>query len=142
LHFLGLLRIDFLSRQARIDVRGQPAGPIGAYLVGLGFAIGWTPCIGPVLGTILFVAGAEQTVWRGAALLAVYSLGLGLPFLAAGLFAGPFVRLMRHFRSYIGAVEKTMGAVLVVTGVLFITGQMTTFSFWLLSLFPSMATLG
>jgi cytochrome c-type biogenesis protein len=142
LHFLGLFRIDLLSRQVRIDVRGQPAGPIGAYLVGLGFAIGWTPCIGPVLGTILFVAGGEQTVAKGAALLAVYSLGLGLPFLAAGLFAGPFVRLMQRFRKHVGRVERTMGAVLVVTGLLFISGQMTTFSFWLLSLFPAMATLG
>jgi cytochrome c-type biogenesis protein len=142
LHFLGVFRIGLLYRQARIDVGNQPAGPFGAYLVGLGFALGWTPCIGPVLATILMVAGAEQTVARGAGLLAIYSLGLGIPFVAAGLFAGPFIRLMGRFRTHIGQVEKAMGALLVVTGVLFMTGQITTFSFWLLSIFPSLSQIG
>ncbi|MHA1548788.1 MAG: cytochrome c biogenesis CcdA family protein [Alphaproteobacteria bacterium] len=142
LHFLGVFRIGLLMRQARIDVRNQQAGPVGSYLVGLAFAVGWTPCIGPVLGTILLVAGAEQTVARGATLLLAYSLGLGVPFLIAGLFAGPFMRFMARFRGHMDKVEKTMGAALVVTGVLFMTGQITTFSFWLLSVFPSLATLG
>ncbi len=142
LHFLGVFRIALLARQARLEVRNQQAGPVGSYLVGLAFAIGWTPCIGPILGTILLVAGAEQTVARGATLLFAYSLGLGIPFLVAGLFAGPFMRFMARFRNQMGKVEKTMGAALVVTGVLFMTGQITTFSFWLLSIFPSLATLG
>jgi cytochrome c-type biogenesis protein len=142
LHFLGVFRIAFLYRQARIDVANQPAGPFGAYLVGLGFAFGWTPCIGPVLAAILMVAGAEQTVTRGAVLLAIYSLGLGIPFLAASLFAGPFIHLMRRFRTHIGQIEKAMGALLVVTGVLFMTGQITSFSFWLLSIFPSLSQIG
>jgi cytochrome c-type biogenesis protein len=142
LHFLGVFKIDLLHRQARWEVRNHPAGPLGAYLVGLAFAIGWTPCIGPVLGTIAFVAGSEDTVLRGAGLLAAHSLGLGLPFLVAGLFAGPFMHFMRRFRSHIAKIEKTMGALLVVTGVLFVTGQITTFSFWLLSLFPSLANIG
>ena len=142
LHFLGVFHIHILHRQARFDTSNHPAGPVGSYFVGLAFAVGWTPCIGPVLATILMVAGAEQTVARGMVLLALYSLGLGLPFLAASLFAGPFIHLMRRFRRYIGAVEKTMGALLVVTGVLFITGEMTNLSFWLLSLFPSLAQIG
>ena len=142
LHFLGVFKVALLHREARIHVKSHPAGPVGAYIVGLAFAVGWTPCIGPVLGTVLFVAGAEQTVMRGAGLLAAYSLGLGLPFLAAALFAGPFMAWMKHFRSHLGTVEKTMGALLVVTGVLFMTGQITVFSFWLLSLFPSMAQIG
>ena len=142
LHFLGVFKIGLLHRQARWEVRNHPAGPLGSYLVGLAFAVGWTPCIGPILGTILLVAGSEGSVASGAGLLGVYSLGLGLPFLAAGLFAGPFIHTMGRFRRHVATVEKTMGALLVVTGVLFVTGQMTALSFWLLSLFPSLAQLG
>lgn len=142
LHFLGVFKISLLHRQARWEVRNHPAGPLGSYLVGLAFAVGWTPCIGPVLGTILLVAGSEQSVLGGASLLAVYSLGLGLPFLAAGLFAGPFMHFMRRFRGHVATIEKAMGALLVVTGILFVTGQITNISFWLLSLFPSLAQLG
>src|SRR5690606_38469515 len=138
----GVFRIGLLYREARMEVRSRPAGPVGSYLVGLAFAVGWTPCIGPVLGAILLVAGASDSVARGAGLLGIYSLGLGLPFLAAGLFAGSFMRFMRRFRHHVGRVEQAMGALLVVTGVLFVTGQMTTFSFWLLSVFPSLAQLG
>jgi cytochrome c-type biogenesis protein len=141
LHFLGLFKIAFLQRQLRVDIDSR-AGPVGSYLLGLAFAVGWTPCIGPVLGTILFVAGSEQTAMRGAGLLAVYSLGLGLPFILAGLFAGRFLHFMRRFRGHLGTVEKAMGAALVVTGILFMTGTITTFSFWILSIFPEMALIG
>jgi cytochrome c-type biogenesis protein len=142
LHFLGVFKIAILHRQARMNMHNHPAGPLGSYFVGLAFAIGWTPCIGPVLATILVLAGSEQTVGEGASLLAVYSLGLGVPFLLAGLFASGFVHYLRRFRHHIATVEKAMGALLVVTGVLFITGQMTTISFWLLDLFPGLARLG
>lgn len=142
LHFLGVFRFALLDREARIHVERKPAGPFGAFLVGLAFAFGWTPCIGPVLGTILFVAGAEDTVSRGATLLAAYSAGLGVPFLAAGLFAGHFMRFMKAMRNRLLMVERTMGALLVVTGVLFISGQITAFSFWLLETFPTLGTLG
>ena len=142
LHFLGVFKIAILHRQARMSMHNHPAGPLGSYFVGLAFAIGWTPCIGPVLATILVLAGSEQTVGEGASLLAVYSLGLGVPFLLAGLFASGFVHYLRRFRHHIATVEKAMGALLVVTGVLFITGQMTTISFWLLDLFPGLARLG
>ncbi len=142
LHFLGVFRIAFLSQEARLQVRGTRAGPAGSYLMGLAFAFGWTPCIGPVLGTILLVAGVEDTVSRGATLLAAYSLGLGLPFLVASFFAGSFMRFMARFRGHMDKVEKGMGAVLVVTGVLFMTGYITTFSFWVIDLFPALGTLG
>jgi cytochrome c-type biogenesis protein len=142
LHFLGVFRIALLHRQARMNMHNHPAGPLGSYFVGLAFAIGWTPCIGPVLATILVLAGAEQTVGEGASLLAVYSIGLGVPFLLAGLFASGFVHYLRRFRHHVATVEKAMGALLVVTGVLFITGQITTLSFWLLDLFPGLARLG
>jgi len=142
LHFLGVFRIGLLLRQARIEVRNHPAGPLGSYLVGLAFAFGWTPCIGPVLAAVLGVAGSEATVARGAGLLAAYSLGMGLPFLAAGLFAGPFMRFLGRFRAHLGAVEKTMGGLLVATGVLFITGQMAVLAYWLLETFPALALIG
>ncbi len=142
LHFLGVFKIGFLYRQARLDGPRRPTGPFGAYLVGLAFAIGWTPCIGPVLAAILAVAGSEQTVARGALLLGVYSLGLGLPFILAGFFAGSFMGFMQRFRRHVGTVEKVMGGLLVATGILFVTGHMTTFSFWLLNTFPGLAQLG
>ena len=91
---------------------------------------------------ILGVAGTQATVFSGAVLLAVYSLGLGLPFIAAGLFAGPFMRWMRRYRGHLGKVEKAMGVLLVLTGVLFVTGQMSNIAYWMLSLFPGLATLG
>ncbi len=142
LHFLGVFRIPLLYREARMQVRGHPAGAFGSYLMGLAFAFGWTPCIGPVLAAILGVAGTESTVTRGASLLAVYSLGLGVPFLLAGLFAGPFMHFLKRFRTYLGAVEKAMGGLLVLTGVLFITGGMATVSYWLLDTFPGFAQIG
>ncbi len=142
LHFLGIFRIGLLYREARVHVERRPAGLLGAFLVGIAFAFGWTPCVGPVLAAILFVAGSEDTVADGAVLLAVYSLGIGLPFLLASLFAGPFMGLMRRFRPQMGKVEKAMGALLVLTGVMFLTGQMATLSYWLLETFPGLASFG
>jgi cytochrome c-type biogenesis protein len=142
LHFLGVFRINLLHRQARVEIRNHQVGIAGSYLMGLAFGFGWTPCIGPVLSVILGVAGTQETVGSGAVLLAVYSLGLGVPFVIAGLFAGPFMGWMRRFRGHLDKVEKTMGALLVVTGVLFVTGQITTIAFWMLSVFPGLATLG
>ena len=142
LHFLGVFRIALLNREARVQVSSQAAGPVGAYVMGLAFAFGWTPCIGPVLAAILAVAGSEQTVTRGALLLGAYSLGLGIPFIVAGLFSGPFLDFMRRFRAHLGTVEKIMGGLLVITGVLFITGGMATVSYWLLETFPGFANIG
>ncbi|WP_436640490.1 cytochrome c biogenesis CcdA family protein [Microbaculum sp. FT89] len=142
LHFLGVFRIGLLYQEARIHVERRPAGLVGAFLVGIAFAFGWTPCVGPVLAAILFVAGTEDTVADGAMLLAVYSLGIGLPFLFASLFAGPFMALMRRFRSQMGKVEKAMGALLVLTGIMFLTGQMAALSYWLLETFPGLASIG
>ncbi|PVB62730.1 cytochrome c biogenesis protein CcdA [Labrenzia sp. 011] len=142
LHFLGVFRIGFLYREARIHVDKKPAGPLGAYVIGLAFGFGWTPCVGPILAAILFVAGSEETVGQGALLLSAYALGLGIPFLVAALFAGPFLKFMKRFRKHMGVVEKTMGVVLVLTGIMFLTGQMAVLSYWLLETFPVMQTLG
>ncbi len=142
LHFLGLFRIAFLNREARLHVRDIQPGLGGAYLLGLAFAFGWTPCIGPVLAAILGIAGASDTVGEGAFLLAVYSLGLGIPFIAAAIFAPLFLNWLRGFRRFLPVVEKGMGAFLVLTGIFFITGQVATVSYWMLEAFPGLATLG
>ena len=142
LHFLGIFKISMLYREARVQVTRKPAGLLGAYLVGLAFAFGWTPCVGPVLAAILFVASAEDSAIRGATLLFSYSLGIGLPFLAAALFAGPFMSFMGRFKKHMGAVEKFMGGMLVLTGILFVTGQMSTMAYWLLEAFPVLGRVG
>ncbi|TYC58689.1 cytochrome c biogenesis protein CcdA [Rhodobacterales bacterium] len=142
LHFLGVFRIGLLYREARVHVEKKPAGPLGAYFIGLAFGFGWTPCVGPILAAILFVAGTEDTVGKGALLLSAYALGLGIPFLIAALFAGPFLKFMKRFRKHMGAVEKTMGGVLVLTGIMFLTGQMATISYWLLETFPTFQAIG
>lgn len=140
LHFLGVFRLRWLYADARVEVQRKPPGMLGGYIVGLAFAFGWTPCVGPVLAAILFMAGAEDTAWRGAALLFVYSLGMGLPFLAASIFAGPFVMLMKKMRAHLGMIEKVMGGLLVLTGILFMTGQMSVIGTWLLETFPWLGT--
>ncbi len=142
LHFLGLLRIGFLLRDVRYHGGGRPAGWLGAYAIGLAFAFGWTPCVGPVLATVLMVAGAEATAWRGVALLGAYAAGLALPFLAAALFTGPFLRLMVRFRRHVPVVERVMGAALVATGVLFMTGTMPALAGWLLEAVPALGRIG
>lgn len=142
LHFLGVFRIGFLNREARFQGSGTPATLTGAYIMGLAFAFGWTPCIGPVLGAILGVAGTKDTVGAGALLLAAYSLGLAVPFWIAASFSGVFMRFLTRFRRHLGTVEKAMGGLLVLTGVLFLTGGMQTMAFWLLETFPAFATIG
>jgi cytochrome c-type biogenesis protein len=142
LNFLGIIRIPLLSREARFQGAGKPANALGAYLMGLAFAFGWTPCIGPVLGPILTLAGGRDTVGEGAMLLAAYSLGLGIPFICAALFSGAFMRFLGRFRVHLGRVEKVMGGLLVLAGILFLTGGVQAAAYWLLETFPGLAALG
>lgn len=142
LHFLGVFRLSMLYREARVNVAQKPAGPLGAYVIGLAFAFGWTPCVGPVLAAILFVAGSQDTALRGAGLLATYSIGIGVPFLLAAAFATRFLAFAARMRRHMAMVEKIMGGALVFTGILFVTGQMATISYWLLETFPVFATIG
>ena len=142
IHYVGLVRIPILSREARFQTAARPMGFLGAYLVGLAFAFGWTPCVGPVLAAILLYAGSEADVARGATLLFVYSLGIGLPFLLVSLFAGPFVRLMQRYRHHIGKVEKLIGVLLIITGILFLTNSMSTLAYLMLEWFPAIGTFG
>jgi cytochrome c-type biogenesis protein len=141
LHFLGLFRIGLFYREARFNV-DKPVGLWGAYVMGLAFAFGWTPCIGPVLAAILAVAGSESSVAHGALLLAAYSAGLGIPFLLAAFAMKPTVALLRRMRSHFATVEKAMGVLLVLTGIAFLTGWITNMSFWLLETFPVLGRLG
>ena len=142
LHFLGVFRIGMLYREARVQVDRKPAGPLGAYVMGLAFAFGWTPCVGPVLAAILFIAGSEGTALRGAALLGAYSLGIGIPFILAAAFASRFLGWAARFKKHMRKIEMAMGGLLVVTGMLFITGQMSAISYWLLETFPAFQTSG
>jgi len=142
LNFLGILKIPLLAREARFQSRGKPASAIAAYVMGLAFAFGWTPCIGPVLGPILTLAGGRETVGEGAALLAAYSLGLGVPFMLAALFSSAFMRFLGRFRVHLGRVEKVIGGLLVLAGVFFLTGGIQSASYWLLETFPVLGRLG
>jgi len=142
LHFLGVIHIPLLHREARYHAEERPAGLLGAYLIGVAFAFGWTPCIGPVLGAILAVAAGEGSVSQGVSLLLVYSLGLGLPFIAAAVAIRPFLNTLQRFKPHLAKVEKVMGALLVLTGVLFLTNAMTYVSGWMLEMFPGLATIG
>jgi cytochrome c-type biogenesis protein len=141
LHFIGLLKVGLLYREKRAEI-SKPMGLFGSYVMGLAFAFGWTPCIGPILAAILAVAGTQETVPLGAALLATYSLGLGLPFIGAGLALGRFLAFVARFRRHFGKVEKVVGVLLVFTGVAFLTGGVQEMSYWLLELFPGLAKLG
>ncbi|KZL12463.1 cytochrome c biogenesis CcdA family protein [Pseudovibrio sp. Ad26] len=142
LHFLGAFKIGFLYREARVQIDRQPGGFGGAYLMGLAFGFGWTPCIGPVLASILLIAGTQASVNQGVILLAAYALGIGVPFMIAAMFAGPFMGFMARFRKHMGMVEKVMGAFLVLTGVGFLTGYIQALSFWLLETFPVFSQIG
>ncbi|HWM31120.1 MAG TPA: cytochrome c biogenesis CcdA family protein [Methyloceanibacter sp.] len=142
LHFLGLINLPILNREARFQADAKPAGLLGAYIIGLAFAFGWTPCIGPVLGAILAVAAGEDSVRHGVSLLLVYSLGLGIPFILAALAIKPFMRAMQRYRKHLGVVEKLLGGFLVLTGILFLTDSMTLIAGWILQTFPGLATIG
>jgi cytochrome c-type biogenesis protein len=141
LHFLGLTRIGLLMREKRAEM-ARPIGLWGAYAMGLAFAFGWTPCIGPILAAILAVAASEATIARGAGLLAVYSLGLGIPFVIAAFAIEPFAALLARFRAHLAAVERVMGALLVLTGIAFLTGFISQASYWLLEAFPVLGRIG
>jgi cytochrome c-type biogenesis protein len=141
LHFLGVFQIAFLMREKRVEV-AKPVGLWGAYVMGLAFAFGWTPCIGPILAAILAVAASEQTVAKGASLLAVYSLGLGIPFMLAAFAIEPFAAFLARFKKHLRRVEQVMGALLVLTGIAFLTGSINELSVWLLEAFPGLGNIG
>jgi cytochrome c-type biogenesis protein len=142
LHFLHILRIPLLDREARFDGPANAGGFGTSYVIGIAFAFGWTPCIGPILGAILSLAAQEETISSGVALLSVYALGLGVPFLVAAAFIGPFLRWARGFRRHLGLVEKLMGLLLIAVGLLMVTEQFERIAWWLLETFPVLGRIG
>jgi cytochrome c-type biogenesis protein len=141
LHFLGLTRIGFLMREGRLPIP-KPVGLWGAYVMGLAFAFGWTPCIGPILAAILSVAASEATVMKGAGLLAVYSAGLGIPFLIAALMIEQFSAVFARMRRHLATVERVMGVLMILVGIGFLTGAVSNASIWLLETFPALQNIG
>jgi cytochrome c-type biogenesis protein len=136
LHLLGVLRITPLMRERRVHLSNKPVGVLGTLAVGAAFGAGWTPCIGPVLGAILTLAGTRDTVWSGVGLLGVYSLGLAVPFMLAALALDWFLKAFSRFRRFIPVMEKTSGALLVVLGLLLFTGTLAVLSGYLTRFTP------
>ena len=151
LHFAGLFRIGFLNFEKRFHLEDKPAGVVGSYVLGLAFAFGWTPCVGPILATILMVAAGGEDMWYGTSLLGAYAAGIGAPFLIAALAVRPFMAFMARFRRHMRKVEITIGALLVLTGILIsdaltlvgLSGwNLSAIAQWLLETFPVFAEVG
>ena len=142
LHFLHVIRIPILDHEARLESGRQDGGAFGAYVLGLAFAFGWTPCIGPQLGMILSLAATGGELSRGTGLLAVYALGLGIPFLLSAIYINRAIGVMNRIKPHLKSIERVMGALLVVVGIMLLTGAFSAFAFWLLETFPFLARLG
>ena len=141
-HFLGIFRIGFMDRELRMDAGDKGGSAFGAYVLGLAFAFGWTPCIGPILGAILSIAATEADMARGTTLLAAYAAGLGIPFLLVAAFFPRLTGLMGFMRRNMERIERLMGLLLWTVGLLMLTGSFTDFSWWLLEQFPVLQTFG
>jgi cytochrome c-type biogenesis protein len=141
LHFLGVIRIGFLYREARIESKAEPSGVVGAYIMGLAFGFGWTPCVGPALAAILMVASGMGDLWRGGTLLLVYGLAMTTPFVIAALFAQPFLRWVSRNRKYLGYVEKVMGAMLILFAILIATNTVSYIAQFMIDHFDWSGTL-
>lgn len=142
LHFLGVLRIGFLYREARLESKAEPSTMLGAYVMGLAFGFGWTPCVGPALASILMVASGMGNIWQGGLLLLVYGLAMTSPFIVAALFARPFLSWMQRNRKYLGHVEKVMGVMLIIFAILIATNGVNLIADWMIRTFPSFGSLG
>ncbi len=142
LHFLRVIRIPFMDTEARMDAGDQGGSALGAYVLGLAFAFGWTPCIGPQLGMILSLAAGGAAVERGMALLAIYALGLGVPFLLSAIFINRAMGLMNRIKPHLRLIERIMGLLLIVVGVALYRGDFARFAYWLLETFPWLAKVG
>jgi cytochrome c-type biogenesis protein len=141
-HFIGVYRIGFMDREMRMDAGDRGGSMFGAYVLGLAFAFGWTPCIGPILGAILSIAASEADVVRGTTLLAAYALGLGIPFLLVAAFFPGMSGLMNWMKRHMDRIEKIMGLLLWTVGLLMLTGKFTDFSWWLNEQFPVLQMFG
>ncbi len=136
LHFLGVIRIGLLYREARVESDMAPTTVLGAYLMGLAFGFGWTPCVGPALASILMIASGFGEIWRGGLLLLVYGVGMTAPFVVAALFSGPFLRWTARHRDKLVYVEKVMGVMLILFAILIVTDTVNLIAQWMLETFP------
>ena len=141
-HFLGVIRIGLLYREARIEGGGRGGSAFGAYILGLAFAFGWTPCLGPILGTILALAADTANPAKGVILLATYAAGLGIPFVLVAVFFPSLKGLMAWMKRHMMRIERIMGLLLWTVGLMMVTGQFTQFSWWILEQFPALSALG
>ena len=142
LHYMGVFRIGFLNFEKRFHLENKPAGLIGSFILGLAFAFGWTPCVGPILASVLMVAASGDSALYGTSLLTVYAAGLGIPFLIAAFAVKPFMSFMGRFRRHMRKVEITIGALLIATGVAIFTGDLAEVANWLLETFPIFTQVG
>ena len=142
LHFLGILRIPLLYREAKLESKAEPTTIIGAYVMGLAFGFGWTPCVGPALASILMIASGMGEIWRGGLLLFVYGLGMTAPFIVAALFARPFLAWVQRHRAAFAWVEKGMGAMLILFAVLIVTGGVNWIAQKLIDWVPAFQSIG
>lgn len=136
LHYMGLFRIGLLNFERRFHLEHKPAGLVGAFILGMAFGFGWTPCVGPVLSTILMIAGGMGEISHGIFLLGIFSAGLGIPFMLAALLSESFMAFLSRFRNHVRKVELAMGALLVATGGLILSGSLVDLTAWLLVTFP------
>jgi len=142
LFMIGLVKFPLLEHDFRFQTDIKGARPLGAYLIGLAFAFGWSPCIGPVLGAILTMSAAAASVSNGVVLLTAYSLGLGIPFVVTALFTGSLVKRLAPLRRWGRWLQVAAGVGMVFMGVAMITGWLSTFAFWMLETFPIFAEIG
>lgn len=142
LHFLGIVRIPILYREARVEATAEPTTLVGAYVMGLAFGFGWTPCVGPALASILMIAGGMGDVVQGGLLLFVYGVGMTAPFVIAALFSGPFLRWTARNRAFLGYAEKVMGGMLMLFALLIATDTVNLIADAMLRWFPNWSSLG
>ncbi|MFT5160841.1 MAG: cytochrome c-type biogenesis protein [Paracoccaceae bacterium] len=142
LHFVGIFRIKLFMREARLDAGDRGGSAVGAYVLGLAFAFGWTPCIGPILGAILSLSAQEDSIGRGTFLMAMYAVGLGLPFILSAMFINRAMGVMNRLKRHMGTIEKVMGALLIGVGIMMLTGAFSRMSYWLLENVPFLGAIG
>jgi cytochrome c-type biogenesis protein len=142
LHFLGIVRVPLLYREAKIESTAEPTTIIGAYVMGLAFGFGWTPCVGPALAAILMVASGMGEIWRGGLLLLVYGLAMTAPFVVAAFFARPFLSWLQRNRKYLAHVERVMGVMLIIFAVLIATNSVNYIAQWMIETMPAFTNLG
>jgi len=142
LHFIGVFRIGFLNFEKRFHLENKPTGLAGSYILGLAFAFGWTPCVGPILASVLMVATSGDSIGYGISLLTVYAAGLGIPFLVAAFAVKPFMKFLSRFKSQMRKIELTIGGLLIITGIAVFTGDLAEAANWLLETVPVFTKFG